>query len=124
MSAFMYSGDLGVLNVSDFAQQREFDWPYQEGNLYTILLLDNDTKFLHWLITNVRGKDLHTGNVILQYLPITMNSYIMRSCSFIVLEQIGQVAAGNVSRQKFSLDDFVEKHSLFPFEVIKFKVTS
>lgn len=78
-----YPSDITVnlgnaLRPSEVSSQPNLDWNAKSNTYYTIIMVDpdlpsrRDPKFRewnHWLVVNIHGNDIETGNVLIDYIP-------------------------------------------------------
>lgn len=100
-----------------------FSYPAETDRLYTVLLVDVDTLFLHWLVINIPGTSLADGQVIAEYQPPTPSSHYPHRYLAVALLQDGVTDRQSVkdrsaylcqeeNRQQFYLKQFLSKHRM------------
>ena len=138
-----YSPELQVNNgnILTPAQVKDapstISWPAQDGSLYTLLMVDPDAPsrripFLreinHWLVVNIKGNDISSGNTILPYrgsgppiltglhryiflifkqesrlpIPLDVNRWGFKTRKFIETHKLGHPIAGNFFQSQFT----------------------
>ncbi|XP_060517233.1 protein D3-like [Cylas formicarius] len=119
--------DLGKeLTPTDVIEEPKVSWDADPKKLYTLSMIDPDApsrenpiyrEINHWLVVNIKGNDLTTGETITPYRGSRapkgtgLHRYI-----FIVFEQSGQIAVNEqdlkTERRNFNLRKFAKKYGL------------
>lgn len=100
-----------------------FSYPAQTDRLYTILLVDVDVLFLHWLVINIPGTSLADGQVIAEYQPPSPASQYPHRYLAVALLQEGVTDRQSLrsrsaylchedNRRQFHLKSFLKKHKM------------
>eukprot|EP00741_Cyanophora_paradoxa_P016901 tig00020943_g16322.t1 len=125
------SGALDVNGGNAFApsqasSQPSVSWAGDASKLYTLVMSDPDApshsnprcgEWRHWIVVNVRGSDLSTGDVLTQYAgPTPPEGTGPHRYVFALFEQAGRLEGVQLpeSRCGFKARDFAEQHGLRP----------
>lgn len=121
-----YGNELTPTQVKD---EPSFDYPINEGKLYTIALVDPDAptrmpistgQFLHFMVNNVPGKDIKAGNIMADYVGAgpPMGTGLHRYI-FVLFEQPGRVKVAKrlgpsalMARRMFSMSKYAADNNL------------
>lgn len=105
-------------------------WPTEEGALYTLLFVDPDApsradphlgQFLHWLVLNISGNDISSGDTISQFIGsgppegTALHRYV-----YLIYKQSDKINwtkerisnRSATGRSNFKVCDFVKEHNL------------
>ena len=85
--------------------------------LYTIVIWDPDAprqpSFLHWLVVNIPGGSVQTGDTIQPYYPPSPPSGSGEHRYYGGLyEQSGRISVGKIAQTGFDIDSFVSRYGL------------
>lgn len=74
----------------------EITWNSLPSLLYTLIIANLETNYLHCLIVNIPGGNVDSGTVIVPYLAMTTGRYVS-----MIFAQSSRIESNNVNREKF-----------------------
>ncbi|XP_049879008.1 protein D2-like [Pectinophora gossypiella] len=111
--------------ITDTLSPPKVTWDGDEDSLYTLIMTGPDVPFpqpprpsqiLHWLIGNIEGNDLDSGDVIAPYLqPLPPPTSDPLRYTLLVYKQNDVenfTELSTLKRKGFKIADFAEKHNL------------
>ncbi|KAL1491656.1 hypothetical protein ABEB36_012220 [Hypothenemus hampei] len=115
-----------VLTPTDVRPHPEVSWDADPNCLYTLCMIDPDApsranptfrEILHWLVVNLKGSDLKTGQVLTPYRGSgpRKNTGLHRYI-FLVFQQKGSITVTEqqleTERKSFNIRNFAQKYEL------------
>lgn len=107
------SGILGHHLIDD---EIVITYPHNVRKFYTIVMYDDET--IHSLIMNIKGDDLETGDVIVEYIPFNPKS-INYDANILIYEQPKKLS---LPLDDFNMDDYIQKNKLDLLYTIDFTI--
>lgn len=89
-------------------------WPAGLADTFTLVMWDPDAphpSFVHWIVTNIPGSQIHKGTVAVPYMPPSPPSGIHRYY-LTLFKQSAPVSVEPIPRDGFSLDAFIGQYGL------------
>ncbi|NXH15935.1 RM38 protein, partial [Bucco capensis] len=116
-----------IVTPSEASNPPEVSYEAEKGSLWTLLLTnpdghlrDTDSEYLHWLVTNIPGNDIRSGEELCHYLPpfpargTGYHRFIFvlfkQDCPVDCREDIRPVPCHSLKMRTFSTFDFYRKH--------------
>jgi len=126
----------GFLPRETAQESLSIEWNGESDKLYTVIFYDMDAPYptpnntksplLHYLITNIKGSDISTGNQLIDYIPPSPPSDSLPHNYFIdVYVQQGHIRPiQHTVREKFNVNKFIKDHNLTLVDRNNFQVGS
>jgi hypothetical protein len=125
-----------LFNKSEIDGSIMIHWEtYNDNSFYTIIIVDNDapypppynnnSPYLHYLITNVPRNEIERGNIVMNYISPNPPTFSPpHTYSLILLRQSSMIYPIIRKRENFDLQNFIEDNRLDLREQILFRVYS
>ncbi|XP_023320347.1 39S ribosomal protein L38, mitochondrial isoform X3 [Eurytemora carolleeae] len=125
MMAPVYRGN--IIKPGEAGTQPEVSWRSKDDDLWTLVLTAPDShlveegaEYLHWMVTNIRGSDLNSGEEIANYLqPFPPFGTGFHRFAFVLYKQETRINLGVISKPEdtvelakrtFNTFDFYSEH--------------
>ena len=124
----------GFLPTKSAQNSMIIKWNSNPNNLYTVIFYDidapypapknNKSPFLHYLVTNIKGSDVSTGNQLIDYIspqpPVDSLPHTYLVDIYVQSDNIRPVK--HTIRENFNLNGYIKDHGLTLVDRESFKV--
>lgn len=123
----------GFLPTESSQGMLKIEWNGNLEQLYTLIFYDMDapypapkntnSPYLHYLVTNIKGSDMASGNQLIDYLPPNPPKDSLPHTYFVdIYSQTDNIRPIQHSQRKFGLNEFVKNNKLKLFDRVSFKI--
>ncbi len=106
----------GILSPKLVNEEIIIVYPASNKTFYTVIIYDQND--IHSLIINVKGNNLETGDILVEYLPFKIR-LINYDAVIYIYEQKGKIP---LPSDDFDMEDFIQKYQLKQLYHIEFTI--